>query len=32
VTWGAGTPDEVVEAQPDVVAETVDELRAALLG
>jgi pyrophosphatase PpaX len=32
VTWGAGTPEEVVEAQPDVVAHTVDDLRAALLG
>ena len=32
VTWGAGTRDAVVGAEPDVVADTVDELRTALLG
>ncbi len=32
VTWGAGTRDDVVGSAPDVVADTVDELRAALLG
>ena len=32
VTWGAGTREDVVGSAPDVVAHTVDELRAALLG
>ena len=32
VTWGAGTRDSVVAAEPDVVADTVVDLRAALLG
>ncbi len=32
VTWGAGTRADVVAAEPDVVAHTVDALRAALLG
>ena len=31
VTWGAGERDSVVAARPDVVADTVDELTAALL-
>jgi pyrophosphatase PpaX len=31
VTWGAGTRDDVVAAEPDVVADTVEELRSALL-
>jgi pyrophosphatase PpaX len=31
VTWGAGTREALVGARPDVVADTVDELRAALL-
>ena len=31
VTWGAGERDSVVAAGPDVVADTVDELTAALL-
>ena len=31
VTWGAGTPESVEAAEPDVVAHTVDDLRAALL-
>ncbi|HEY7988165.1 MAG TPA: HAD-IA family hydrolase, partial [Lapillicoccus sp.] len=31
VTWGAGVRSDVVAATPDVVADTVDELRAALL-
>jgi pyrophosphatase PpaX len=32
VTWGAAARDDVAAAQPDVLVETVDELRAALLG
>ncbi len=32
VTWGAGARADVVAARPDVVADTVDDLRAALLG
>ena len=32
VTWGAGARSDVVAAGPDVVADTVDELRSALLG
>ena len=32
VTWGAGTREAVVGSAPDAVADTVDELRAALLG
>ena len=32
VTWGAGARADVVASEPDVVADTVDELRAALLG
>ncbi len=32
VTWGAGTTEAVVDAEPDVVAHTVEDLRAALLG
>ena len=32
VTWGAGARSDVVAARPDVVADTVDDLRAALLG
>ncbi len=32
VTWGAGTREAVVGSVPDVVADTVDQLRAALLG
>ena len=31
VTWGAGTREDLVAAAPDVVAGTIDELRAALL-
>ena len=31
VTWGAGARPDVVAASPDVVADTVGELRAALL-
>ena len=31
VTWGAGARSDVVAAGPDVVADTVEELRAALL-
>ena len=31
VTWGAGTWADVVAAEPDVVVDTVEELRAALL-
>jgi pyrophosphatase PpaX len=32
VTWGAGARSDVVASEPDVVADTVDELRDALLG
>ncbi|MEO7236160.1 MAG: HAD-IA family hydrolase [Lapillicoccus sp.] len=32
VTWGAGTREAVVGSAPDAVADTVDELRAVLLG
>jgi len=32
VTWGAGARTDVVASGPDVVADTVDELRDALLG
>ena len=32
VTWGAGARDDVVASEPDVVADTVQELREALLG
>ncbi|MDQ2795563.1 MAG: HAD hydrolase-like protein [Actinomycetota bacterium] len=32
VTWGAGPPEDVAAAEPDVLAGTVAELRAALLG
>jgi pyrophosphatase PpaX len=32
VTWGAGTRAEVVAAEPDAVADTVEDLRTALLG
>ena len=32
VTWGAGSRSDVVAAGPDVVADTVDDLRTALLG
>ena len=32
VTWAAGARSDVVAARPDVVADTVDDLRAALLG
>ncbi len=32
VTWGAGARDDVVASEPDIVADTVDELREALLG
>lgn len=31
VTWGAGARSDVVACEPDVVADTVEELRAALL-
>ena len=31
VTWGAGARSDVVVCGPDVVADTVEELRAALL-
>jgi pyrophosphatase PpaX len=31
VTWGAGTPVDIVAAEPDVVADTLQELRDALL-
>lgn len=32
VTWGAGRPEDVAAAEPDVLAGTVADLRAALLG
>jgi len=31
VTWGAGKREDLVEAAPDVLCDTVEELRAALL-
>lgn len=31
VTWGAGTPDELAEAGPLAIVETMDELRSLLL-
>ena len=31
VTWGAGARSDVVAAAPDVAADSVEELRAALL-
>ena len=32
VTWGAGRREELVESEPDHLCDTVDELRAVLLG
>lgn len=32
VTWGAGTRDDLLAAGPDAIVDTVDELRALLLG
>ena len=32
VTWGAGQRAELVETSPDLICDTVDELRTALLG
>jgi len=31
VTWGAGAREAVLEARPDVVADTVEELLTVLL-